>query len=366
MVPDYERIAATIVNTCARIQKGDTIYIRGRKDCACFCELIALECRKQGAYPFMEIFSDTYKLKDLKESPLDVIRTAPRHVQTLIEETDFVMYVGMQPKDPLPFRLLPPERVGAERLYGKGITDIVLSHPEKRWIGIAYPTLEQAKLYNIDFEAFHSMVWNAIDIDYESLSKRAEKVASFLSGSSVIRIENPKGTDITLNIEDRPVLKDDGIISDEDLKKGDKILNLPAGEVYVAPHERKSEGRTVFDFVFFEGKACGTLAVDVSQGKVSPATDSAEGLLFKEILDHSTGDKDIIGEVGFGLNPCITKMVGNQLTDEKVIGTVHLALGENRSYGGKNQSDLHWDLIVSNPTVWVDSVLLMENGTYCI
>ncbi len=365
MIPEYERIAHTIVEVCARVQAGNTIYIRGRQDCAHFCELIALACRKRGAYPLVEVLSDTYRITDLKETSLEVISTLPRHLKALIEETDLVVYVGMQPKDPLPFRLLPPERMAAERLMRKAITDIILSRAEKRWVGVAYPTEEQARMYDLPFEQFHDMVWRAIDIDYVQLSERAEKVASFLRDSSLIRIKNKKGTDVTINVEGRPILKDDGIIDDEDMKRKDKIINLPAGEVYAAPNEKESEGKVAFDFVFQGGVSCGTLTVGVSKGRVSALDDSAESLFFREILSHSTGDKDIIGEIGFGLNPCITHFVGHQLTDEKLIGSIHLALGENRTYGGENESDLHWDLIVSEPTVWVDDVILMEKGVYC-
>lgn len=364
MIPEYERIAHTIAEVCARVQAGNTVYIRGRQDCAHFCELIALACRKRGAYPLVEVLSDTYKITDLKETSLEVISTLPRHLKALIEETDLVIYVGMQPKDPLPFRLLPPERMAAERLMRKEITDIILSRREKRWVGVAYPTVEQARTYDIPFEQFHDMVWRAIDVDYVKLSERAEKVASFLRGSSLIRIKNKKGTDVTINVEGRPILKDDGVIDDEDMKRKDKIINLPAGEVYAAPREEESEGKVVFDFAFQGGVSCGTLTVGVSKGRVSVLDDSSESLFFREILSHSMGDKDIIGEIGFGLNPCITALVGHQLTDEKLTGSVHLALGENRAYGGKNQSDLHWDLVVSNPTVWVDGILLLKEGDY--
>jgi leucyl aminopeptidase (aminopeptidase T) len=365
MVP-YERIAKTIVEVCARVQKGDNLYIRGREDTSHFCELIALACRNRGAYPIIEVLSDYYRMTDLKETPLHVITAIPQHVQALIQETDFVIYVGMQPKDPLPFRFLPAERLSAERQARKGITDIILEHPKKRWIGMAYPSKEQATLYSIDFEEFHDMVWKALDIDYTNLAERASYLHDVLYGSSVIHITNRKGTDVTFNIKGRPILKDDGIIDEEDIERGDKIINLPAGEVYTTPHEKETEGEIVFDFVFQKGASCGTLCVKVHHGQVYPLDDSPQASFFKEILCNSTGDKDIIGELGFGLNPFITKPVGHQLLDEKIIGTVHAALGENRSYGGKNQSDLHWDLIISEPTVEVDSKIIMDNGKYII
>ena len=62
------------------------------------------------------------------------------------------------------------------------------------------------------------------------------------------------------------------------------------------------------------------------------------------------------------MNPEVTKAVGYVLTDEKIIGTIHLAFGENRGYGGKNESDIHWDVLVMAPTVTVDGTVLMENG----
>lgn len=366
MIHDYEKIAYKIVNICAQIQKNHTIYIRGRKDCAQFCESIALACRKQEAYPFIEIHSDTYTLQELLETPKESIAIIPDHTRSLIEESDFIIYVGMQPEDPLPFRLLPFELIQAERLYRKSITDIILQHPEKRWIGIAYPTPAQASLYSIDFSVYHDMVWNAIDIDYRALSQRIEVFASYLHGASKIHIQNEKGTDITLNIEGRPILKEDGIITQNDLQNGEKICNLPTGEVYVAPNESESEGKAVFDFTFQNGNCRGVLPVTVSSGAVSPVEDTPESKYFRDILSHSTGDSTIIGELGFGLNPCITHMVGHQLTDEKFPGSVHLALGENRHYGGQNQSDLHWDLIISGPTVIVDEKKILDGGIYCV
>jgi leucyl aminopeptidase (aminopeptidase T) len=363
---DYALIAEKIVQTCAQIQEDHTIYIRGRKDCAQFCELIALACRNQKAYPLLEIHSDNYILRELLETPSESIGTIPDHTRSLIEQSDFIMYVGMQPEDPLPFRMLPYERIQAERLHRKSITDIILSHPEKRWIGIAYPAPAQASLYTIDFSVYHDMVWKAIDIDYRALAKRIETVASHVRGASRIHIQNRKGTDITLYIEDRPILKEDGIITREDIHNGEKICNLPTGEVYVAPHECESEGKAVFDFTFKHGTCCGVVPVTVSSGTVTPIGDTVESTYFRDIISHSTGDSALIGELGFGLNPCITHMVGHQLIDEKFPGSVHLALGENRHYGGRNQSDLHWDLVISQPTVMVDGTILIDEGVYCV
>ena len=366
MIWEYEKIAQKIVHTCAQIQQDHTVYIRGRKDSAQFCEQIALACRKRGAYPLIEIHSDAFMLQELHELPPEHITALPDHTRSLIEESDFIIYAGMQPEDPLPFRLLPYERIQAERLYRKAITDIILSHSDKRWIGIAYPTPAQAALYTMDFSVYHDMVWKAIDIDYHVLAERIETVASYLRGASDIHIQNKKGTDITLNIEKRPILKEDGIITREDLYHGEKICNLPTGEVYVAPNESKSEGKVVFDFTFRHGKCCGVLPVNVSSGTVTPVGNTAESRYCRDILSHSTGDGSVIGELGFGLNPCIIHMVGHQLTDEKFPGSIHLALGENRHYGGQNQSDIHWDLIISSPTVSVDGSMLLDQGTYCM
>ncbi|WP_176229290.1 aminopeptidase [Candidatus Hakubella thermalkaliphila] len=142
------------------------------------------------------------------------------------------------------------------------------------------------------------------------------------------------------------------------------LICHPLSMVFVAPLHHGTSGRVIFDLIIREGKRIVDLELDFREGRAQPVR-AKEGLEhYLDLVNHASGDKDLIAELGIGLNPRITQMVGYTLTDEKIIGTVHLAIGNNKTMGGQNDSDLHWDMIVMKPTVVVDGVMLMEKGRF--
>jgi aminopeptidase len=363
---DFDEVAQKIVKVCARVQEGETVYIRGRSDNLEFCEKLALHCRKAGAYPLTEVISDDYRYRDLTESPIEVIQHAPRHFLSALEGTDVLFSVGVEPKNPRRFKDIPSEREVARRAFSKQVIDLFNRFPEKRRVGIGYPTREQAGLYNIEFGSFYDMFWKALNIDYEHLSQRAKTLARMVCEGSEVHITTKKGTDLHMDISERRVSIDDGIIDEEDMRTGNRLLNLPTGEVYTTPIEDTVEGTVVFDLACHRGNRMEDVTVTFSEGIASPVNARKGFARFTQILENATGDRYRIGELGIGLNPEVIKAVGYVLTDEKLVGTIHLAFGENRSYGGKNESDIHWDVLVMEPTVTIDGRPLLKNGTLLI
>jgi aminopeptidase len=360
---DFDEVAQKMVTVCAGVQEGETVYIRGRSDNLEFCENIAFHCRKVGAYPLTEVVSDDYRFRDLTESPVEVIQHAPRHFLSTLRETDVLFTVGVEPRNPRRFAVIPPEREMARRAFSKQVMDLFNNHPEKRRVGMGFPTPEQADLYNIDFESFYTMFWKAMNIDYLQLSRHASPIARLISEGSNVHIVTEKGTDLQMNISGRRVSVDDGIIDEEDMKTGNRLLNLPTGEIYTTPHEDSVEGTVVFDLAFHRGNRMEDVTVTFSKGIATPVKAGKGFSEFTQVLENATGDRYRIGELGIGLNPQVKKAVGYVLTDEKIQGTIHLAFGENRSYGGKNEADIHWDVLVMNPSVTVDGTPVLEKGT---
>lgn len=88
--------------------------------------------------------------------------------------------------------------------------------------------------------------------------------------------------------------------------------------------------------------------------------------LSHEVIENSQGDKEVIGEFGIGINPEVKKAIGYTITDEKIIGSIHIAIGENRMFGGENESSLHWDLVMLDPSFEVDGTGVMENGEHFV
>lgn len=87
-------------------------------------------------------------------------------------------------------------------------------------------------------------------------------------------------------------------------------------------------------------------------------------MVWQEVMAAATGDKDVIAELGIGVNPGITEPTGNISLDEKIGGSVHIAVGMNDRFGVKNSSNLHQDMVILKPTVWFDGKVILKNGEF--
>ena len=140
--------------------------------------------------------------------------------------------------------------------------------------------------------------------------------------------------------------------------------SLPRGEVYTAPLEDSAEGEAVIDRAFIRGQAIEQLKLTLAGGRVldigAPSPGGAETL--KSAFAAATGDKNVIAEFAFGLNPGVTEPLGDILLDEKTGGSVHIAVGMNEHFGGRNRASLHQDFVILQPSVWLDGSLVLDQG----
>ncbi len=219
-----------------------------------------------------------------------------------------------------------------------------------RRIVVVHPTPALASAYGVPLALLRQRYRQAVDIDYEALDRRQEQVQALLAGSMRVRIVTDAGADLALQVGGRPVHLD--------------MDSLPRGEVYVAPHEDSAAGVLVVDRAFIRGEPVERLRLTFAAGRVVDirAPDPAGAERLRELLAASSGDKDVIAEFGIGLNPGATEPVGDVMLDEKIGGSVHVAIGMNERFGGRNRSNLHLDLVILRPTVWLDAMKVIEGG----
>jgi len=190
--------------------------------------------------------------------------------------------------------------------------------------------------------------------NYIELAKLTQKVGEILDKGKNVKITTPSGTNLTMNIEGRTTTKDTGLYH----KPGD-WGNLPSGEACLAPVEGTTQGVLVIDSM---GKiVTKPLRIIVENGwaRKFEGEDAAQ---LESLLKTADENAYNIGELGVGTNPK-ARITGAVLEDEKVLGTVHIALGDNTSYvGGHTKSSIHLDGILFQPTVIVDDLTLMKNG----
>ncbi len=196
-----------------------------------------------------------------------------------------------------------------------------------------------------------------LNADYRKIAQRSRKVAQALEGKSQVRLTSPAGTEISMSIEGRKCEPDTGLI----LEPGN-FSNLPAGEAYLAPVEGTAQGTLVIDGSMAGiGKLKKPLKMKVDSGFVREISGGAEAKKLKALLDSAGELAYNVAELGIGTNDK-AKLVGSVLEDEKVLGTVHMALGDNMSMGGKISVRSHLDGIIMKPTLIVDGETIMKNG----
>lgn len=196
-----------------------------------------------------------------------------------------------------------------------------------------------------------------LEIDYEALRLASNRLHGIFSTSSEIRVTTQLGTDITFTIGDSTFFGKDGGSFDFPGAYG----NLPEGELSFAP--KTCEGTYIVDASFPElGLLDSPLTFKVSGGIVNEITGELSEKVIQR-LDKVGPKAYVVAELGIGLNPN-AKVMGNILEDEKVIGTVHIAVGNNLSYGGDNDIPLHLDGVIRDPDIYVDGQKIMANGKF--
>ncbi len=197
-----------------------------------------------------------------------------------------------------------------------------------------------------------------LNADYNKIAALSIKLKSILEGGKHIRVTSPAGTDISFSIEGRNSYASKGLFH----AKGESG-NLPTGETYLAPVEGTAEGTVVVD-----GSMAGlglvkntNIKMIVRNGYAEQITGGPMAKRLNVMLDKVGRDARNIAEFGIGTNDK-ARLSGVLLEDEKVMGTIHIALGNNKSMGGNIGVSLHLDGVVLKPDVYLDGRILMKKG----
>ncbi len=361
---DLEEISEKIVNVCMRVEEDEVIQISGGIHNFELVENIAVNIKKNGAFPVIRAGTERLMKKMTEEVDKDILEKTPEHLLRWMDDVDGRISLDNQ-KDARVLQQLPEEKIGAQRKARKPIQDKI-NEEKIRWTGMGYPTEENAEMYGIDYEEFWDMFWKAMNVDYEFLKETGEKIAEPLEEGNEVHITSEKGTDLQFSIGERNIIVDDGIISEKDIEDGFVGNNLPCGEVFCAPIEDTANGKAFFDVAFYRGNEIRGIEATFEDGKLVEATAEKNEELFHEVIENAQGNKKRIGELGIGINPEVHEAIGYTITDEKIMGSIHIALGENKMFGGENSSSLHWDLVMLDPSLEVNGETVMENGEHLV
>ncbi len=253
----------------------------------------------------------------------------------------------------------PPAAIAAAMLQADvvlGATSRSFSHTQARKAA-SKKGVRMATLPGIT----EDIMQRTLNADYERIATVSTLFAGLLSKGSHIHISTPAGTDLTLSIAGRDGHPDTGINHE-----ASDFSNLPAGEAYIAPVEGTTEGVFVIDGAMAGIGVLETpIKLTVEKGYVSKIEGGQEGQKLEATLNEYGKEARNIAELGIGTNDQAI-LSGRVLEDEKVMGTVHIALGNNVGFGGTCQVPLHLDGILLNPTLTIDGQVVIKDGKHVI
>ncbi len=335
--PDPDAFAALLCDWCLDAHERDYVLLAATPLAAPLIRAVHRALITRGAWPpalrigLPGIAEDFYNL-----APDDLIDNFPPQDLAEMERIDSYLRIDA-PENTRALAEADPSKIARAARARTPIHEVRMT---KRWCGTIWPTPALAQDAGMSEDDYAAFVNRALFLDrpdpvaaWRELSDRQQRVVDRLNTASTIRIE-ADGTDLTLRVDGRTWINSNG------------RRNMPSGEVFTGPLEDSANGTIRFTV---PSSPRGVLVEDVTltfeDGKVRSAI-AGRGQDYLDAALSSDDGARFLGEIGIGTNTGIDRATGSVLLDEKIAGTVHLALG--RSYpetGGVNRSSLHWDLI---------------------
>jgi len=349
--------AETLADWSARIEAGDDVVVRVDEGAHELAVAVAEALGERGANPVTVYDSDEVARAYLRAGDGEFDED-PGHELALYENADSVLSLGGG-RNTAATADVPAGRTQAFSRAREGVREARL---DTDWVSTVHPTRSLAQQAGMAFEEYREFVYDATLRDWESLAEEMDRLKRVFDDGEEVRIEN-EGTDLTLFIDGRTAVNSAASVAYDS-------HNLPSGEVFTAPYD--TAGVVTFDVpMTVRGRAVRDAKLTFKDGVVVD-WEAAQG---EDVLDEvigTDGGSRQLGELGVGMNRGIDRPTGRTLFDEKMAGTVHLALG--RAYDAclpegesGNDSAVHVDLITEmgeGSRLTVDGEVVQRDGVF--
>ena len=360
MAPDPARFAALLCDYCLEVQPGQQVVVRSSTLAAPLLLALQEELLVREAWPLIRTElpgADEAFWQHARDAHLDGFPAAE-----LAEAQATDASIAIQaPVNTRALAHVDAERMARAARARAPVREAALA---RRWCVTLWPTAAGAQQAGMGTTEFAAFVRRALFLDRGEATAAWSELRHFqgrlierVKGARELRIE-AEGTDLTLSVEGRTWINSDG------------KRNMPSGEVFTGPHETSAEGRIRFTIPSSPGGVdVAGIELEFREGRVVQARAERGEAYLKATLATDDG-ASLLGEIGIGTNFGIDRPVGAILFDEKIGGTVHLAVG--RSYpetGGTNESAVHWDMICDlrrGGTLYADGEPIQRDGRFLV
>ncbi len=359
-----QKYAQMLTQYCLSLKEGDKLYISSTLLAEPLVKEVYRHCCKLGVLAEINMsFADMGKIY-LEEATESLLHT-PSHFQTMaMKEFDAYMVIRA------PFNLREDQNNDKEKqkIRGKAYAEINQLYFDRTAEGslkrtlCQFPTQASAQEAGMSLEAYSKFVFNACKLyeedpiqAWKDLGATQQHIVDYLNQCNSITYKNEK-TDVTFSVKGRTWINSDG------------KANMPSGEVFTGPIEDSVNGIVHFDYPsIYNGNEVKDITLEIENGVVK----KWKAGLGQSFLDHimEIEGARMFGEVAVGTNYDIDKATKNILFDEKIGGTIHMAIGQSyKQTGGVNQSTVHWDMIagMQQGEIIADSKVIYKNGRFVI
>ncbi len=351
----WKRLADILVGYSVEVQAGERVMIAMSEiETFPLCKAVYEACIKAGAYPQVQFLSESLRHLVMKHGSSEQIGWVPELEAYGMEWAD--VYIGLRGAHNLyEHEDIPSETLALnQKAMGKVAS---LRWEKTRWVLVRVPNESFAQQAHTDIDTMMDMFFSACFVDWKEYSAHLHRIAELLSTGSEIRIV-AENTDLRFSVAGRTWIAADGRI------------NMPDGEIFTAPVTETLHGAIAFEFpAVFGGRLIPGIRLRWDRGRLVEASASANEEFLREIVSADRG-ASLLGEFAFGMNKGISLFCRDILLDEKIGGTVHVALG--RAYpecGGTNASAIHLDIIKDtrkNGSVYLDDRVIFKNGEFTV
>jgi aminopeptidase len=353
--PRLEQYARILLDDCIGVQHGWQVLVSAPHGARPLIDELVSQLGERGAYALLRpnVIGST---RWILAAPEEILK-APAPIEVhMLENIDALLSISA-PENTREASAVPPERMAMVQSGFRPHMERVYTN-EMPWVGANYPTPALAQNAGMSLRDYEDFLYGACLLDWDAERERMSRYAERFDAADEVRIVGAE-TDITLSLAGRQAKVDAG------------GSNMPGGEFFFSPVEDSAEGTIAFvEFPApYAGREVSGIRLRFEGGKVVDASAESNEDFLLVMLDRDEGARRV-GELGIGCNPGITRFMKDTLFDEKIDGTVHLALGNGLpEVGGTNHSEIHWDIVKDlrpGGQILLDGELVQEDGVWKI
>jgi aminopeptidase len=351
MDPRVREHAEIVADWSTGVQEGDQVLVECQEGGEPLAEALVGEIAERGGQPLVVLSSSSASRAFLRRADAKTVAAEPAHVRAAMEASDVVVHVraGENTRE---MNDVDGEQLKRRRKANEDIREIRLG---KRWCLTMHPTESLAQEAGMSTEEFQELYYDAVLIDWEAFAEEIRRVADRFEDADEVRVVG-EDMDLTMPVHGRTFVAS---IGDH---------NLPSGETFTAPVLEGTEGEAYMDLpAVVQGREVQGLHMVFEDGEVVDWSAERGEDAVLDLLETDEGARHL-GELGIGMNRGIDRPTRNILLDEKMGGTIHLALG--RAYKeceGENESAVHQDFITTmgeGSRIEVDGEVVQRDGTF--